>query len=171
MYTCRLAGKAFPPPFSRSLDPRPFSTCFDFCPGESDNIWDPISIQLLSPSPIPYHNPHLLSLQRERRSGILLRRNEKHNGPNVGIVRRAAQRRYFSAFFSQIGGRVNCRWRRRQCGSGGTSFTMGIAAFSDKSAKRGAAFVAKSFSLSLGSPVRIFPHCRGQRQTRKRVAD
>ena len=40
--------------------------------------------------------------------------------------------------------RVNCRWRRRQCGSGGTSFTMGIAAFSDKSAKRGAAFVTKS---------------------------
>ena len=44
----------------------------------------------LSPStPIPYHSPHLLSLRR--RCGILLRRNEKHNGPNVGIVRRVGR--------------------------------------------------------------------------------
>ena len=70
-----LPGKVPP-----SLSPRSFSICFDFCPRKSDDIWDPISN-----SSLPYHShsPHLLS----RRRGILLRRNEKHNGPNV---RRAA---------------------------------------------------------------------------------
>ena len=60
------------------------------------------------------------------------------------------------------GGWMNCRWmrRRRHILYDGNRH---VAAFSDKSAKRGAAFVTQSLSLS---PVRILSHCRrGQRQT------
>ena len=119
MYTWMwMAGKAFPPPFSQSLDPRPFSTCFDFCPGESDNIWDPISIQLLSLSPFHSHpvsqSTSVVAAAAATWNSIEKKRKTQWAECWNRRVRRA-QRRYFSAFFSQIGGRVNCRWRRRQC--------------------------------------------------------
>ena len=119
-----MAGKAFPPPFSRSLDPRPFSTCFDFCPGESDNIWDPISncsLPLLPPTPIPYHSPHLLSLP-----GVAVTRNsieKKRKTQWAGRMLESSVGRRGDIFPPFSHRSVNCRWRRRQprrqCACGG----------------------------------------------------
>ena len=88
--------------------------------GSGDTIWDPISG---CPPPLPpplslslsYHRFHICC--HSRRSGILLRRNEKHNGLRErererererGRERERESRQYFSAFFSQI-----CRTDRR----------------------------------------------------------
>lgn len=82
---------------------------------------------------------------------------------------RRAQRRYFSAFFSQIGGRVNCRWRRRRqsaCAVAAHPLRWESPPFRTKAQNAELLSLRSlSLSLSLGSPVRIFPHCRGQRQT------